>query len=37
MAAILGWLLYFSIVLSTGSESLLAKGLASLNSDLKKI
>ena len=34
MATILGWFLYFSIALSTGSESLSAKGLVSLNSDI---
>ena len=34
MAAILGWLLYFSIALSPGSESLSAKGLVSLNSGI---
>ena len=36
MAAILGWFLYFSIALSTGSESLSAKGLVSLNSGILK-
>ena len=34
MATILGWFLYFSIALSTGSESLSAKGLVSLNSSI---
>ena len=34
MAAILGWFLYFSIALSTGSESHSAKGLVSPNSDI---
>ena len=34
MAAVLGWFLYFSIALSTGSESLSAKGLVSLNSGI---
>ena len=31
MATILGWYLYFSIALSVGSESFLAKGLVLLN------
>ena len=31
MATILGWVLYFSIVLSVGSESLSSKGLVLLN------
>ena len=31
MATILGWYLYFSIALSGGSESFLAKGLVLLN------